>query len=431
MTSSSSDAPAQVSVAACGPKDRAEQARLFNACFKKRVDERALVWRYDENPHGTALSFVSRPAGGEGVSGYACSPRSALSFGDEVTRAAIGETGDVMTRPEWRKRGLFSALDRACMEAARQRGWPLVFGLPNRRSAHIFLELGWERVGTLRPWTFVLRNEARARRERAKDGRIASWLTPLAMRRGRAARRELIRASALAGSEQARRAGGLGAAERPGSAGEVGEAEPARRASGVGEAEPARRTGGFGEAVPAAGASGDSNVLRARELARFPREVEALSRAVEKRFALMVRRDAAYLDWRFAKSPSGLHRSIGIYAASGELVGYCVVQLPRESECVGYLVDVLACDDASVAAAIESGLARLESAGASLVQATAIDESWWSGWLERAGFVRAKSDNHLMVIAHVNDRDHLLVKAARDASKWYLTDGDRDDETMG
>lgn len=372
MSSSTPGATSSVSVHACTESDRGEQARLFNACFRKRVDERALHWRYDENPHGKALSFVSRPSNGDGVSGYACSPRTALAFGDERTRATIGETGDVMTHPEWRKRGLFSALDRACMDAARELGWPLVFGLPNRRSAHIFLELGWEKIGTLRPWTFVLKSDAAARRERAKEGRVASWVAPFSRRRGRAARQRL-------------------------------------RAAG----------------------RSHSQVLRALELARFPPQVEALSREVEKSFALIVRRDAAYLDWRFTRSPSGLHRVIGIHAEDGALAGYCVVQVPRADECVGYLVDVLARDDAAVAAAIESGLALLESAGASLVKATAINGSWWCGWLERAGFVPPKSDNHLFVIVHVNDRAHPLAQAARDASTWYLTDGDRDDETMG
>src|SRR6185369_7361113 len=105
-----------------------------------------------------------------GVSGYACSPRTALSFGDESTRATIGETGDVMTHPQWRKRGLFSALDRACMQETARLGWPLVFGLPNRHSAHIFLELGWERIGTLRAYTFLLHGGAESRAQRTNDG---------------------------------------------------------------------------------------------------------------------------------------------------------------------------------------------------------------------------------------------------------------------
>ncbi len=353
-------------VQSCGPPDRGSQARLFNACFKKATDATGLAWRYDQNPHGRAISFVQRTGTGDFVSGYACSPRRAVPSGDEARSAIVGETGDVMTHPDWRKRGLFSALDRAAMAESKTLGWPLVFGLPNRRSAHIFLELGWERVGTLRPWTFVLRADAIARAERAKEGRLRGWLTPLAARSGRAARTRL-RASAP---------------------------------------------------------------LCAERLTAFPREVAELSRRVEPRFALMVRRDADYLDWRFLRGPSGLHRAIGLHDGT-RLAGYVVVQVPRPGESTGYLVDLLAEDDAGVAAALETGLATLEAAGASVVQATAIDGSWWNGVLAGAGFQPPKPENHLTVIVHVHDATHPLGKAARHPERWYLTDGDRDDETMG
>ncbi|MCY2961865.1 MAG: GNAT family N-acetyltransferase [Planctomycetota bacterium] len=356
----------EFSVHACGPPDRTAQARLFNACFKKATDAAGLAWRYDGNPHGAALSFVQRTADGTAVSGYACSPRRAVPGGDEARAAIVGETGDVMTHPEWRKRGLFSALDRAAMAESKRRGWPLVFGLPNRRSAHIFLELGWERVGTLRPWTFVVRADAAARAERAKEGRVRGWLAPLAARAGRAARTRL-RASVR---------------------------------------------------------------LQGRRLSAFPPEVADLSRRVEPRFSLMVRRDADYLDWRFLRGSSGLHRAIGLYAGE-RFAGYVVVQVPRPGESVGYLVDLLAEDDAGVAAALEAGLAELEGSGAAVVQATAIDGSWWNEVLAVAGFQPPKPDNHLTVIVHVHDAAHPLGAAARDPRRWYLTDGDRDDETMG
>jgi GNAT superfamily N-acetyltransferase len=356
-------------VTACGPADRAAQTRLFNHCFKKKLDERALVWRYDENPLGPAVSFMTRGRDGEGVSGYACSPRLAIPFGDASAQAIVGETGDVMTHPQWRKKGLFSALDRAAMAETKRLGWPMVFGLPNRRSAHIFLELGWENVGTLRPWTFVLASSAEARRERRSDGRLCAMLLPFDAWRARGARERLKRAS-----------------------------------------------GGS---------------LTVRELATFPTEVEALSAAIEPRFSWMVRRDAAYLDWRFAKSPSGLHNRLGVFDARGALVGYSVVQLPRAGEPVGYLVDVLGRDDAAVSAAIAAGLERLEAAGAAIVRATAIDGSWWSATLRRAGFLPPRPENHLIVILFVHDATHPLAKAARDTKSWYLTDGDRDDETMG
>lgn len=363
------DRVATVEVAFCAPCDRPEQVRLFNQCFKKAVDVAALTWRYDENPCGTAISALSRPTGADGVSGYACSPRVALAFGDDASRATVGETGDVMTHPDWRKRGLFSALDRACMQESARRGWPLVFGLPNRRSAHIFLELGWQGIGTLRPWTFLLRSDGHARALRAGEGRLAAWLAPLSARRCARARRRLVSAM--------------------------------------------------------------SAQVERRELTAFPPEVEALSRVVEKRFAFMVRRDARYLDWRFLKSPSRLHRAFGLFAKSGALAGYVVVQLPRPGETLGYLVDLLADDPAVVAAAIETALAVLEASGASAVRATAIDGSWWKGRLEEAGFLPPKAENHLKVILWTNDAGHALSTSARDAARWYLTDGDRDDETMG
>jgi len=362
------DAPSgsEFVVATCGPADREAQARLFNATFKKGIDARGLAWRYDENPHGGAISFAQRHATAGLVSGYACSPRRAVPAGDEARAAQVGETGDVMTHPDWRKRGLFSALDRAAMEESRRLGWPVVFGLPNRRSAHIFLELGWERVGTLRPWTFVLRADAAARAERAKEGRIRGWATSFAALAGRRARTRLARPDPLA----------------------------------------------------------------VRPLTEFPRAVEAVSRAVEPRFALMVRRDAAYLDWRFLRSPSKLHRALGLFRGD-EFVGYVVVQVPRQGSALGYLVDVLARDDEGVRAAILAGLEALESSGASLVQATAIDGSWWSATLRDAGFQAPRSENHLTVIVHAHDATHPLAIAARTPARWYLTDGDRDDETMG
>ena len=357
-------------VAACGPGDRAEQAELFNACFKKRIEAAGLTWRYDANPHGRGSSFVTRNAAGLAVSGYACSPRLMVAGDDELSLASVGQTGDVMTHPDWRKRGLFSDLDRAAMAETAERGWPMVFGLPNRRSAHIFLTLGWERVGTVRPWCFVLKSDRASRTARHREGRLAGLMTPLAARRGRLARRGL---------------------------------ESALERFVV---------------VP---------------LDHFPPEVLDLSRAVEARHTAMVRRDADYLNWRFLNSPSGLHRVAGLYERD-ELAGYVVVQVPPEGAEPGtgaFLVDALARDDATLDACIAAGLAELERHGASFVQATAIDGGPWHATLERAGFQPPKPDNHLIVILYVHDPEHPLVEAARSPEQWYFTDGDRDDETMG
>jgi GNAT superfamily N-acetyltransferase len=357
-----------VFVVACGPHERAEQSKLYSACFKKPLPERGLEWRYDEVPHGPSVSFVAREAGGATISGYACNPRLAVSRGDDASAAVVGETGDVMTHPEWRKRGYFSGLDRAAMAAAKERGWAFAFGLPNRRSAHIFLELGWRRIGTVRPWTFVLRSDAAARTWRRREGLLKALGTAWLARAGAKARADMR-------SELAK--------------------------------------------------------LRVDELREFPRDVDELARAVETRFEFMLRRTKSYLDWRFFRAPSRLHRAFALRTPEGALRGYVVVQLPRPAQPVGYLIDVLGAGDAVVAAAIETGLAQLERAGASVVEATAIDGSWWCEQLRRHGFGAPRAENHLTVIQQPLQPDHPLARAAADASKWYFTDGDRDDETMG
>jgi GNAT superfamily N-acetyltransferase len=361
-------ADAAVTVVACGPRERAEQSKLYAACFKKPLPERGLEWRYDEVPHGPSVSFVAREAGGATISGYACNPRLAVSRGEDSSAAVVGETGDVMTHPEWRKRGYFSGLDRAAMTAAKERGWAFAFGLPNRRSAHIFLELGWRRIGTVRPWTFVLRADAAARAWRRREGLWKAFGTAWLARAGQNAR------------------GGM---------------------------------------------RGELAKLRVEELREFPVEVDALARTVEARFDFMLRRTKSYLDWRFCRAPSRFHRALALRTPEGALRGYVVVQLPRPAQPVGYLIDVLGADDAVVAAAIEAGLEALEREGASVVEATAIDGSWWCSQLQRLGFGAPRAENHLTVIQQPLQPDHPLTRAAADASKWYFTDGDRDDETMG
>lgn len=354
-------------VAACSRAQRDEQARLYAACFKKPLPPAGLHWRYDASPLGESVSLVAREPDGLAISGYACSPRLALAAGDERTLATVGETGDVMTHPEWRKRGFFSRLDRAALDAARARGWVLAFGLPNRRSAHIFLALGWERVGSVRPHLFVLRSEEAAKAARGKEGRWKRWTTSFEARRCARARADLER-----------RAG----------------------------------------------------KLRSQRVERFDERVTALSKRIEPRFRFMIRRSAEYLNWRFVDTPSGLHRSFALLDGT-DLAAYVVIQVPRAGERGGHLVDLLARDDAALAAAVSTGLAELERAGATYVEATALAGSWWKRELVRAGFAPRGDEHTLSVILHPLQDAHPLVAAARDTAQWYFTDGDRDDETVG
>ena len=106
-----------------------------------------------------------------------------------------------------------------------------------------------------------------------------------------------------------------------------------------------------------------------------------------------------------------------------------MVQLPREGELHGFIVDLLA-EGAAREAAMAAGLASLDYADASIVHCTAIDGSGWASELKGAGFSKAADRNVMKVILHPNDEDNPVTQAARRTSRWYFTDGDRDDETM-
>ena len=351
------------------PADREDQGRLYDACFKKADGQKVIAWRYDGNPHGDALAMLARTTQGELVSSYACQPRRVFGRGDDSMSCTIGQTGDVMTHPAWRKLGVFADLNWAAMKEAGRRGWPVAWGLPNQNSGHLFFgKLGWQLAGHIGPWTFVLSVDQHARRERMRAGRLASAIVPWSywrgtMRRGRL--RELAWENV--------------------------------------------------QSVP---------------IERFQPDVDPIAMEVETRFDYMVRRDHRYLNWRFIEAPSGLFRAQGVYAGSGELRGYVVVQLPRPGEVVGFIVDLLAIDDVAFAAAMDTALGHLSAAGASVARAYAMKNSWWEQQLHRCGFCSPKRNGYKEVGAYTILPDHPMTPAAMNTARWYFTDGDRDDETV-
>ena len=356
--------PAGFSLGECEAAHRPEQAALFNACFTKDLSKRDIAWRYDENPHGVSVTLLAREEeSGEAVSGYACNPRLAVADGVEAT---IGQTGDVMTHPERRKLGVFSHLDRAAMSLTAEAGWPCVFGLPNWRSAHIFEQLGWEVIGSVREWSMPMRLDMGAALRRKRVARFAMLRLPFERLKARMGHKRL---------------------------------------------------------------QGTLQRFDVRPLVGFPEEVKELSRRVEARYGFMVHRDADYLTWRFQRGRSRLHRSFGVYDHEGVFRGYVVVQLPRDGELHGFVVDLLAEGEAR-AAAIGAGLAALDKCNASIVHATAVDGSAWADELRSSGFSPAADRNQMKIILHPHQSDHPVTIAARNTARWYFTDGDRDDETM-
>ncbi len=354
----------ELQVQVCDGGSRGDQVSLFQANFGGDDAEAVLEWRYDSCPHGQPVTLVGKVED-KAVTGYACNPRR-MGWGDAPV--TIGQTGDVMTLSEARGKGYFSALDRKAMETTAAVGWPVVFGLPNRKSAPLFIgKLGWSGVGRLRPWTFVCEANAAARAERMRAGRLASLWTGQARRSGQ---RKL---SALRDAGQ-----------------------------------------GF----------------RAVAIERFGDWVEAPVRQVAANYPWMVRRDAEYLNWRFFDSPNARFSAWRLDGPDGKAAGYVVVQAPIDGSGVGYLVDLVAPDPRAHGIGFVCGVAGLHQLGASVVRAHAIADSHWQEQLVAAGFQPPKAEDEKWVIAYVHQSDHALAQIAMDAKLWFFTDADRDDELV-
>ena len=348
-----------------GPEALPLQVGLYETAFGKADGDQVLPWRYAASPHGPSITLLTRAPGGEPVGAYACNARRVAAAGQDA--AVVGETGDVMTHPDHRGKGLFLDLDRRAMQEAAGEGWPCVIGLPNSKSADIFTtKLGWEAVGSIRPWTFVFGAGADARRERRRAGRLASVAVPWTAWRGS------MRRGAL-------------------------------------------RKRFFGK-------------INAVAIPRFDAKADELFAQVRERWPWIQERSAAFLNWRFVEAPSQRFRAHGVYAPDGSLRGYAVVQLPERGEAVGWVVDLLAADDVAFAGAMEAALGHLQKVGAAVARATAVEGSWWERELRASGFRAPASDDRKRIIAHVLDEQHPLASAVRRPSDWYFTDADRDDE---
>jgi len=346
--------------------DRAEQGLLYDRCFGKDDGQAVVPWRYDESPHGVAVAPIARDAAGALVSSYACQPRRVLYRATDGARAegVVGQTGDVMTDPELRSRGIFSHLHWRAMDEARARGWVAAWGLPNQFSGRIFFnKLGWHHAGHIGPWNLVLCDDRRARALRAHNGRRREWTTPWAVWRGRAHRARLRRS----------RAG-----------------------------------------------------LAVEPLARFPREVDELTAAAAERAVWMTRRTKEALDWRFLEAPSRRFEAVGVRDGTGTLVAYAVVQRPDPETGLAAIPDLVGIDAAAQDAALEGALDRLEALGAAVVRAYGMRGSPWEAILARGGFRRPAGYKEVGAFPLVDD--HPLARATLDTSLWYFTDGDRDDE---
>jgi GNAT superfamily N-acetyltransferase len=85
------------------------------------------AWLYEQNPHGRALTFVAYDRDGTPMGLTSLFPRRVV-VDREVRVGSIG--GDGYVRPAFRRRGVATALHRACLDAMNEGPIEFMYGAP-------------------------------------------------------------------------------------------------------------------------------------------------------------------------------------------------------------------------------------------------------------------------------------------------------------
>ncbi|HLU25600.1 MAG TPA: GNAT family N-acetyltransferase [Longimicrobiales bacterium] len=171
----------------------------------------------------------------------------------------------------------------------------------------------------------------------------------------------------------------------------------------------------------------DTAGIRIEAVERFEDDVaSAIFDARDRPFSVAVRRDAAYLNWRFADG-GGLGYRIFVAYRDGEPDGYLVLRrtLPCEMS-LGVIAELYARGgrDATHAALIRHAERHFGTDVAALVCATSLPEQ--QAAFRRAGFIPAHEARPMCWSADPG----VAARLAAPGTRWFLTRGDHDWDTV-
>jgi GNAT superfamily N-acetyltransferase len=111
-------------------------------------NESFLQWQYFENPCGEAVIICARDKFSNAlVAVYIVNPVE-INFGIEKRKGALSL--NTFTRKDFRGKGLFPIMAKACYESAKQKGAQFIIGFPNQSSYSGFIKkLGFSDLGNV------------------------------------------------------------------------------------------------------------------------------------------------------------------------------------------------------------------------------------------------------------------------------------------
>jgi GNAT superfamily N-acetyltransferase len=172
---------------------------------------------------------------------------------------------------------------------------------------------------------------------------------------------------------------------------------------------------------PTRGLSHDGLVVRG--VLGFDAEFDRLWERARRSYRMCVRRDAAYLDWKYRRCP---HKQYDVRAAwrGDTLAGYAVSRHePYRGLRLGWIIDIFAesTDHAAKDALLDAVLADFKAQGVARAQAFSLGTALAAD-LQRRGFRRTPSPMQFCVRSRVGGDEDVLA----DRSSWHVVFGDSD-----
>src|SRR4051812_42934916 len=137
-------------VARAGEHDRATVLTLLAEHLPGADVARRHQWLYESNPHGAAITFIARDEAGTPMGLTSLFPRKVAVDG-VVRVGSIG--GDGYVRPAFRRRGVATALHRACLElmrvGGRDGGVEFMYGAPEPENLRALERAGARTITSL------------------------------------------------------------------------------------------------------------------------------------------------------------------------------------------------------------------------------------------------------------------------------------------
>ena len=267
-----------------------------------------------------------------------------------------GQAIDLVVDGPHRTLGPALQLERSLLANVAERGIGPIYAFPNERSEAVLRRIGYSRLGPLERWTRVLRSRSR----------VSTYVRPA-----------LLATVAGAVIDTALRV----------TSREILYSTPE----------------GLSIECPAAVDS------------RF----DDLWEAAARRFPVLGERSAAFLAWRFLRSPFATYEVLGVVRAKDRsLVGYAVL---ATAGTVIRIADLLYRDAAALDTLLGEVIRLARGRGASTLTFTFVGPGALAAALRRHGFARRPETSSVFVHGGAGPGGALPA-----AGEWYLTEADRD-----